>query len=244
MQGEPYSVFLDANQDKDRKEASAWRTGYRKWLCWKPSTFMNTMTFSPIPDFCLPQLMDPTTLSLLERLRGSEAGPAWDRFVDLYTPLLYLWATRMGLQGEDAEDLVQEVFLLLLGKLPQFQPDMGGGFRAWLRAVAVNKWRDMQRRRAAALRQATSAGLEDLAVPSAAEAVLQTEYLQHVVARAIELMQTDFQPATWQACWAVVVEEQPAEKVAKELDMTPAAVYAARARVLRRLRAELDGLLD
>ena len=31
----------------------------------------------------------------------------WTRFVQLYTPLLYFWARRLGLQEQDAADLVQ-----------------------------------------------------------------------------------------------------------------------------------------
>jgi RNA polymerase sigma-70 factor (ECF subfamily) len=57
-------------------------------------------------------------------------------------------------------------------------------------------------------------------------------------------MQSDFQPATWRACWEHVAEGRPAAEVAAELGMTEGAVYVARCRVLRRLRSELEGLLD
>jgi RNA polymerase sigma-70 factor (ECF subfamily) len=64
------------------------------------------------------------------------------------------------------------------------------------------------------------------------------------VARAIELMQADFQPATWKAFWEFVVNGRPAADIARELDLTPNAIYLARGRVLQRLRQELDGLLE
>ena len=57
-------------------------------------------------------------------------------------------------------------------------------------------------------------------------------------------MKTDFQPATWRACWENVVEGRPAAEVARELGITVNAVYLAKSRVLRRLHQELDGLLD
>jgi len=38
--------------------------------------------------------MNTTSVSLLERLRQPTAQQAWQRFVDLYTPLLYYWACR------------------------------------------------------------------------------------------------------------------------------------------------------
>jgi RNA polymerase sigma-70 factor (ECF subfamily) len=88
----------------------------------------------------------PTPASLLERLRQPGDGAAWDWFARLYTPLLF-WARRTGLQETDDADLVQEVFALLVRKLPEFRYEPGGSFRGWLRTVLVNKWRELNRRR-------------------------------------------------------------------------------------------------
>jgi RNA polymerase sigma-70 factor (ECF subfamily) len=96
--------------------------------------------------------MDHTPASLLERLRQPGERQARDRFVDLYTPLIYFWACRMGLQADDAADLVQEVFIVLLRKMAEFRYDPRRSFRAWLRTVVVNKWHDIRRWREAALR--------------------------------------------------------------------------------------------
>jgi RNA polymerase sigma-70 factor (ECF subfamily) len=188
--------------------------------------------------------MDSTSFSLLLRLRQPGDRAAWERFVDLYTPLLFHWAMRLGLQEQDAADLVQDVLLALLHKLPDFQYDPAKSFRAWLRTLAVNKYRDSQRRRAAALHGGQSADLADLAVPDAAEAVWQAEYQRHLLGQAVRLMQSDFQPTTWKVCWALIVEGRPGAEVAAQFGLSLDAVYAARSRVLRRLRQELQGLLD
>ena len=64
--------------------------------------------------------MHTTSLSLLERLRWPEEQETnWRRFVQLYTPLLFHWARKLGLSAEDAADLVQEVLTLLIQKLPE-----------------------------------------------------------------------------------------------------------------------------
>src|ERR1043166_5847080 len=91
-------------------------------------------------------LVIATPLSLLEKLRRDADGAAWDRFVALYSPLLYQWARRIGLESADAADLVQEVFTLLVRKLPDFQYDPDKTFRGWLWTVTLNKWRERQRR--------------------------------------------------------------------------------------------------
>jgi RNA polymerase sigma-70 factor (ECF subfamily) len=73
-----------------------------------------------------------TSSSLLNRVRQPEDRQAWDRFVALYTPLLYSWTFRVWLSEADAADLVQDVFVILLKKLPEFEYDPNQSFRAWL----------------------------------------------------------------------------------------------------------------
>lgn len=191
----------------------------------------------------LPLSSEPrTSASLLERLCLSGERQAWERFVDLYTPFLYYWARRVGLREDDASDLVQDVFALLLSKLPAFEYDPGRSFRSWLRTVTLNRWREGGRKRA---REASSDGVDWAALPADdAEPLWEAEYRQHVARRALELMKQDFAPSTWMACWEMVVNGRPAAQVAGQLGMTVGAVHAARCRVLARLREELAGLLD
>jgi RNA polymerase sigma-70 factor (ECF subfamily) len=184
-----------------------------------------------------------TSTSLLERLRGPAEPGAWARFVDLYTPLLFYWARRLGCRDDDAADLVQDVLTWLVLKLPEFRYDRRRSFRAWLRTVTHNVWRN-RLRRPAPPRQADPAALDDLAGPDPADALQDAEYLQWLVGRALELMRREFQPTTWKACWEYVVVGRPAAEVAAELGVSVGAVYMAKSRVLSRLRQELAGLLD
>jgi RNA polymerase sigma-70 factor (ECF subfamily) len=186
--------------------------------------------------------MHQTSPSLLERIRKPDDPAAWERFVDLYTPLLYYWARGLGLQQQDAADLVQDVFALLVQKLPEFVYDRGKTFRGWLRTVMLNKWRENSR--GAVVAQPNEAALAEVALPDETAALGEAEHHRQLVRRALEVMQTDFQPATWKACWECVACARPVAEVAVELGLTVKAVYLAKARVLRRLRQELDGLLD
>jgi RNA polymerase sigma-70 factor (ECF subfamily) len=188
--------------------------------------------------------MDQTSQSLLVRIRQGNSAADWNRFVELYTPVLVAWARHAGLRPEEALDLVQDVMLTLLQKLPEFEYDPQRRFRSWLKTLLMNKWRDRLRRLAAAP-AAGAAGLSD--VPQAAdagEAFWEHEHRQLLVRRALEIMQTDFADATWRACWLTVVEGRSASEAARELEITENAVYIARHRVLQRLREELAELLD
>jgi RNA polymerase sigma-70 factor, ECF subfamily len=181
-----------------------------------------------------------TSISLLQRLRQPVDQDAWARFVSLYTPLLYFWAQRTGFTSNEADDLVQEVFTVLVQKLPQFDYDPQRTFRGWLRTVAVNKWRERMRRRADPTVPYAAA---DLSANDPAEKFWEDEYRAYLVRRALELMKADF-PDGWQACWDVVVENKSPVEVAAQLGVTVGAVRAAKFRVLSRLREEFraDGL--
>jgi RNA polymerase sigma-70 factor (ECF subfamily) len=187
--------------------------------------------------------MNTTSPSLLERLRQPEKREAWSRFVNLYTPLLYYWARRAGLPSHDAADLVQEVLLVLVQKLPEFKYDPDKSFRGWLRTILLNKWRERCRRYAALPAQASESGLSDVAIIVEPE-FEEAEYRQELIRRALEIMQSEFEPTTWKACWEFVVSGRPAVEVAGELGVSVEVVYSAKSRVLRRLREELAGLLD
>lgn len=188
--------------------------------------------------------MDTTPVTLLERVCKRRDQQDWSRFVALYSPLIFFWCRRCGLQAADSADLTQEVFVTLFQKLPEFNYDRHKSFRAWLRTVTLNHWRDRQRRTATRPVPGDDQHLDELQASPELSVGEDDEYRQDLVNRALRIMQADFQPKTWQAFWEHGVLSRPAAEVGDELGMTAAAVYCARLRVLGRLRQELKGLVD
>jgi RNA polymerase sigma-70 factor (ECF subfamily) len=189
-----------------------------------------------------------TSPSLLQKLREPNQSRAWERFIDLYTPLLLTWARRAGLQPQDAADLVQDVFALLVQQLPQFTYDpQKRNFRGWLRTVCLNKWRDRQRVRAAHLAQANTAELSALEAPPELAKFWDAEHDAFLVKQALRMMrelESEFEPPTVAVCWEFVVKQRPGPDVAAEFGISENAVYLAKLRVLRRLRQELADFLE
>ncbi len=114
-------------------------------------------------------------VSLLKRLRASGETKAWDQFVELYSPLLFHWARRLSTQEADAADLVQEVFAILVRKLPDFAYDPTKSFHNWLRTVTLNKWREIQRKRRGRP-VAAARSLADVPAPAEKETLGASEY--------------------------------------------------------------------
>ena len=188
--------------------------------------------------------MDSTSVNLLDRLRHFDADEDWNRFVELYAPLLFYWAKQHGLDKNDAADFVQDILAALVTQLRTFQYDKNKRFRAWLHTVTLNRARDWHRRRNRQPNLVHCSFDKAVGPDNSADLFEEAEYRAYLVARAKHLISGEFEPATWRACWAYVAEGRTAADVGQELGMSANAVRAAKCRVLKRLKSELAGFLD
>jgi RNA polymerase sigma-70 factor (ECF subfamily) len=184
-----------------------------------------------------------TSVSLLQRLRHAATDRDWRRFVEIYTPLLFHWVRQAHVGPPDDADVVQEVLILLLEKLPGFEYDAEKSFRGWMRTVVVNKARDRLRGKRLPINH-DPAELAKLVDPCEDASIWEREHQAFVAAAAMKIMRAEFQETTWKACWEFVVAGRPAAEIAGELGISENGVYVAKCRVMRRLRKELAGLLD
>ena len=191
--------------------------------------------------------MNTTSESLLLRLRNSSNDSidesAWQEFVKIYTPLLFSWARQIGLPDNDASDLVQEVLLLTFQKLPQFSYDRSSSFRGWLRTVTINKYREKRRRLSAQQAVASHSILEQLQPVDIAQSTWDINYARMLVAQTMQPMRGDFAEETWAALELVVGKQVSVNDAAETTGVSPFTIYAAKSRLLKRLRDELKGLL-
>lgn len=186
-----------------------------------------------------------TPASLLQRLKQPGDQEAWERFVALYGPMIYRWALQTGLESNAAADLTQDVFVILVRKLPEFPYDRGRSFRAWLKTVTRNRWRETRRRLPGRPDQTIDGDVPDPdSLLAAGPFEEETEYRRELTRRAMSLIRHDFEPTTWDVWWDYVMTDRPAAEVADRFGVTVNSVYLTKSRVLRRLREELDGLLD
>ena len=103
-------------------------------------------------------------LELAKRCRSGDAA-AFEELYRQHAGRLYNLALRMAGSAQEAEDLLQEVFLHAYRKLGSFRGDSSLG--TWLYRLGMNQCLDYLRGRQAKMKQAT-ASLEDDGIPEPA----------------------------------------------------------------------------
>jgi RNA polymerase sigma-70 factor (ECF subfamily) len=186
-----------------------------------------------------------TSRTLLDRLRDRQDAQAWQLWLTVYEPWLRDWLSRDRLQPADVDDLLQNIFVVVSQKLPAFVHNgRPGAFRAWLRSILVHELRSFLRGRQRLPGDGLSDWIDQLEGPtSELSRQWDQEHDQQLVRRLLGVVQSDFQPKTWEAFRLLVLEDRPAAEVARLCDMGTSAVYVAKSRVLARLRQELGGLV-
>ena len=186
-----------------------------------------------------------TRPSLLVRIRDLKDGQAWSQFVKIYSPLIYRYARRCGLQDADAADVTQEVLRKVSRSIGQFEYDrQKGSFRGWLISVAHGRVWDLLTRQGRQPRASGDTAVADLLSqqPAAAdqEECWEQEYRRCVFDWAAAEVRDEFQGSTWQAFWQTRVEGKETKQVAEALGITEGAVYIAKCRVLARLKKKIQ----
>ena len=186
--------------------------GYQRWRCDGEGTTVKQRGFQggSQASITAPLHVRHAGHSAPPPLRDRPAPADWERFVSLFTPLLRRWAVRLGVREADAEDLLQELFVILIRKLPEFRYDPTRSFRAWLWTVfqhAVLAWRKRQPQAGPALEQ-----LAELSAPDSLAEATDAEYRRYLLGRITQIVQTDFPPATWQIFRSVAIEGRPGSK--------------------------------
>ena len=190
--------------------------------------------------------MNTTSESLLQRLGNTSSihrTDAWQTFSQLYTPLIFYWGRKIGLQSQDAADLVQDVMAIVFQKLPQFQYDSNKSFRGWLRKVTLNQYRQQCRRRKLSTVEASESLLANCEGPGSAEQTWDQDYARSLFREAMQTLQGDFSKPVWDALQQMLILGQPVTDVASKNGISPTTLYSARDRLIKKLRVRLAGLL-
>jgi RNA polymerase sigma-70 factor (ECF subfamily) len=185
--------------------------------------------------------------SLLVQVRSPANRKAWDEFALLYRPVIYRLARQRGLQDADAQDLAQRVLMAVASAIGRWEKSSEAvRFRHWLRRVARNAILNaLSRQPLDPARGGTSVQellLEQPGDDPQAGAQIELEYRRELYAQAARIVRGDVEAASWRAFELTVIENRNIDEAAAELGKPIGSIYAARSRIMRRLRQAVQEL--
>jgi RNA polymerase sigma factor (sigma-70 family) len=186
------------------------------------------------------ELMDTTSPTLLERLRGNEDSQAWREFAAIYSPLMQRFARLRGFSIGDAEDVAQECMTKLSRTMPSFQYDSKRGSFKGMLFTMVNRCIIQRARKRRPSHASTSVLNAAAARSDPGEDAWDREWLRHHLQYCLRLVEAELAESTVAAFRLYALKEWPVEKVCQTLGLTANQVYLAKSRVMRRLREELE----
>lgn len=181
-----------------------------------------------------------TSQGLLVRLEDPSDADAWDRFYSVYEPVVYRVARARGLQDADACDLVQTVFLAVGKHIESWnRSTQNHRFRSWLLVIArnetVNAFRSLSRFQARG-GSSTMRIFDDEQEEVVALELINLEYRRQLYRQAAQVVKSRADGETWLAFFRTAIDGAPVSEVALEMGISRGSVYAARSRIMRRLR--------
>jgi RNA polymerase sigma factor (sigma-70 family) len=194
---------------------------------------------------CVHQSSLQTRPSLLVRIRDRGDADAWRAFVTIYAPLVCQYARRRGLQDADAADLTQDVLGEVARAIRSFEYHPARGrFRNWLLTIARRQYGRFHERRARNQEKA----LDDQDLVQVEDDRTEVEWNDafnaRVLREALRRIQPSFEPTTWRAFECVWLENRSAAETAEILSLRIDLVYIAKSRVLKRLSAEVQEIVE
>jgi RNA polymerase sigma-70 factor (ECF subfamily) len=182
-----------------------------------------------------------TPPSLLARIRNHDDSRAWETFCDVYSPLLYNYCRKRGLQSSDAADVVQEALLRVTKGILKFEYDPARGrFRDWLYRIVHHELCRFTSRK----KPAQEIGDCEAEIAVIEDRQWNENFHDHILKSALERIRPSFEKEKWQAFTLVWLENKPAGDVAEILDVTLNFIYLAKSRVIKRLALEVEQLAD
>ena len=181
-----------------------------------------------------------TNESLIVQVRDPSNRAAWERFEQLYRPVIFRIARAKGLQHTDALDLVQQVLISVASAIDRYEKQHAGvRFRNWLGRItrnAILKALSRQPRDRASGGSDMLDVLSEIPADPETEALINLEYRRELFQRAAQSVRGQSQETTWLAFEMTELQQVSVERTASLLQISTGSVYAARSRVMRRIR--------
>ena len=187
---------------------------------------------------------EATRSSVLKAVADTENEAAWQRLFDLYAGFVFSIARSKGLNEENADNVVQDVFIRLAQFLPTFEYDRTKGrFRSYLINLVYNliidKWRIHQHddERMKAYKD------EVVNMTPADKDFAEREWQAAALEEALRRIKPEVRPEHYAAFYASAVEGQDTETVMRLYNLSRDNLYQIRKRLTAKLQTVVKDVL-
>ncbi|RJP38130.1 MAG: sigma-70 family RNA polymerase sigma factor [Phycisphaerales bacterium] len=189
-----------------------------------------------------------TTSTILQSLKEFHNQSAWQRFAERFRPSIVRFARKLGLSEAEAEDVAQETLAAFAAAYRDGRYDRDKGrLSRWLFGIA---YRQAQRARTGQARRAGMEGApentsfwEHAPDEQSLARLWDQQWEQGLLEQCLRQVRQEVEPSTMRAFEAVALADRAPAAVAAETGLSVKAVYAAKYRVLKRIR-ELRAALE
>ena len=193
-----------------------------------------------------------TRATLLCRIQDWDDSASWTEFYRLYRRLVYGLARRSGLNHDEAQDVIQDVFKRVAETIKDFSPGRArGSFRSWL--MNLTRWRISDRFRERMPRVESLSDPESgkpvqdciASIPDPArddELFWEREWQHRVVEAALARLARRVPAKRFQVFQLYACQGWPVFRIAREFGLNPATVYLINHRLTARLKKEVARL--
>ena len=186
--------------------------------------------------------MNTTRRTLLARVRDRGDEDAWESFYELYAPLLYQYARRLGLSATDAEEVRDQCLEVVSRRMPEFEYDRKKGcFKGWLHRIVSGRVIDLRR-----ARQHEDPDSHDLHTIPDPEPSPDDEWERRWRHRhlfyCLERLKERVPATSYEVFRRLLLDGATVPEVCADLGLNPNQVYKAKSQMLRRVRASMREL--
>lgn len=179
-----------------------------------------------------------TLVSLIDGVRQHDSA-RWRQFDAIYRPMLMEFLRRRGLREFDANDMVHDIYVKILGKIHRYDRQKCR-FRSWLFTVARNTLIDRARREASHKRALEGWVVNVLREADTDSVKLEEEWTivhqERILKHALKAVCARVSSRVWACFVQRVFHNVPAAQVATDLGLEPNAVYVNSCRVMKLVR--------
>jgi RNA polymerase sigma factor (sigma-70 family) len=190
-----------------------------------------------------------TRATLIQRVTNQHDEASWEDFVGIYSDYMYAIIRSMGISDDDAEDLTQQLLLIMWKKLPQTDVEEIKHFRAWLSTITKHFVIDFIRKRTREAKRlekveqdATLSYVNSIRLPDV-ERIAEKEWQLHITNLALDKIEPLFSGQATEV-FRLSLQGLEIKDIAKKLGLQENSVYRLKNRVKKKLLLQIEELRE